>query len=662
LTAKKALSHLLLLLGVATLAVLVIDAPNRVGERHANGDCAGVTPEICLPFAFTPPLSPEEQLAAKHAPVVYLPELDQPCRPGGSSFAPIAVDTLLTNPEVALRSIHGLEDVVYGPAAGDLWEAGHSTFFQSYLDLPGNPLRPGCRYERDGLRFGANSPAVAYARVTSQEETHGLILQYWLFYYFNDWNNKHEADWELIQLYFDAEDAVAALDVGPASIGLSQHRSGSLAAWSDDRLAREGDHPLVYVARGSHANYFGPGIYLGRGEDGRGLGCDDASHSSRRVPLEPRLLPRRVSGPDDPYAWLAFKGYWGEVGKGTEGSTAPVTKQTWLKPYNWQEGLQTHSISLPAKGILGPDPARAFCNVVAFGSEFVLPLYRDLPAVSAVLLAATSLGVFASLASTRYLPVRAMPLRARRRIGQIMTAAADLYLRRLHVFLTLGLLAFPVGLASAQAYDALGGIALLSTDVGLPYAEISTRVAIALVFNGLGFGLTALVVMAATIVVIGRMEKDEPVDALTALLEVAAHLPRLVISKLIAAFAIGGLCLSIVGIPFGLRQASRWSLSGHAVLLEGKPATKALRSSADLISVSRWHALITLLLLAMVALLTAPAVGIVLLWFVKSLSPVYVGLLTAVLHALLVPYLAIALTLLYFDLDSRRSETTRRQT
>jgi hypothetical protein len=251
-----------------------------------------------------------------------------------------------------------------------------------------------------------------------------------------------------------------------------------------------------------------------------------------------------------------------------------------------------------------------------------------------------------------------MPLRARRRIGQIMTAAADVYARHLYVFLTLALLAFPVGLLAAQGSSLLGGV-IPSLDAGGPYAEVGTR-SLALAFSGLGFGLTALVVMAATIVVIGRVERGEPVDALTALLEVAGRLPQLLISRLIAGLAIAGLCLSVVGIPLGLRQASRWSLSSHAVLLEGQPATKALGSSASLVSLSWWHALVTLLLLAMVVLLAAPAVGIVLLWFARSLAPAHVGVVTAVIHALLVPYVAIAMTLLYFDLDCRRTEAAGR--
>ena len=51
------------------------------------------------------------------------------------------------------------------------------------------------------------SPAV-YAHVATDPERPGkLALQYWLFYVFNDWNNLHEGDWEMIQLVFDASDA-----------------------------------------------------------------------------------------------------------------------------------------------------------------------------------------------------------------------------------------------------------------------------------------------------------------------------------------------------------------------------------------------------------------------------------------------------------------------
>ncbi len=43
---------------------------------------------------------------------------------------------------------------------------------------------------------------VVYGRVLPVEDEHvGKVLQYWLFYYYNDWWNSHEADWEVAMVY-----------------------------------------------------------------------------------------------------------------------------------------------------------------------------------------------------------------------------------------------------------------------------------------------------------------------------------------------------------------------------------------------------------------------------------------------------------------------------
>ena len=57
-----------------------------------------------------------------------------------------------------------------------------------------------------------------------------LALQYWFYYPFNDWNNKHETDWEFVQVVFGA-DASDALDAGPVAVGYSQHEGAERADW-----------------------------------------------------------------------------------------------------------------------------------------------------------------------------------------------------------------------------------------------------------------------------------------------------------------------------------------------------------------------------------------------------------------------------------------------
>lgn len=38
-----------------------------------------------------------------------------------------------------------------------------------------------------------------------------LAVQYWFYWYFNDWNNTHESDWKFIQVLFDASTVADAL-------------------------------------------------------------------------------------------------------------------------------------------------------------------------------------------------------------------------------------------------------------------------------------------------------------------------------------------------------------------------------------------------------------------------------------------------------------------
>ena len=63
------------------------------------------------------------------------------------------------------------------PTAADLYNVGP----ESYLDLPGNAARPGCRYVREGAAFAANQPSVAYARIAREDGFGELVLQYWLY-------------------------------------------------------------------------------------------------------------------------------------------------------------------------------------------------------------------------------------------------------------------------------------------------------------------------------------------------------------------------------------------------------------------------------------------------------------------------------------------------
>ncbi len=105
-----------------------------------------------------------------------------------------------------------------------------------------------------------------YGRVV--RENGYIALQYWFFYAFNDWRssfngvNDHEADWEMITIYV-VEDATGTPQ--PTWLAYSSHEfkgDDLRRRWDDSEVERIGEHPLVYVGAGSHANYYRRGEYL----------------------------------------------------------------------------------------------------------------------------------------------------------------------------------------------------------------------------------------------------------------------------------------------------------------------------------------------------------------------------------------------------------------
>ena len=56
------------------------------------------------------------------------------------------------------------------------------------------------------------TPAI-YGRVIT-DQGH-LVVQYWFYWVYNQWNDVHEGDWEMIQLDFDTDDIDKAMQRGP---------------------------------------------------------------------------------------------------------------------------------------------------------------------------------------------------------------------------------------------------------------------------------------------------------------------------------------------------------------------------------------------------------------------------------------------------------------
>ena len=211
---------------------------------------------------------------------------------------------------VDLALLRDLEDPGFleKPTVRDLRRWSKSDYYLDVADLDPKTHSVGdykVAYEPVKARY---QPTV-YTRV--KEGSDDTVVQYWLFYYFNDWRNLHEGDWELVQLNFPGQTAKELLESKepPLFAAYSQHQAGQRMSWRDmkDSGLVTGTHPIVYVAKGSHANYFTPGQFWS------GLDFDDTGLASWQVinpeQLDIVMLPETEA---EGLEWLGFQGYWGE--------------------------------------------------------------------------------------------------------------------------------------------------------------------------------------------------------------------------------------------------------------------------------------------------------------------------------------------------------------
>lgn len=331
------------------LTLLMVAARGRDAARSAPSYAVPDGPPSGLEFvsAPLPPALPparcpnEAALARRFAPALAIAADDEAPRP---------VEILLDRAKLVQRDGERLiEDARIDTSR----LAGMATQTDAYLRLaPATDDREATRRLYDeaikGDRTGRYA-VTAYARVACALTNPGMgdrtVIQYWLFYLYNDAANVHQGDWEMVQVVLDG-------DLRPQYAAYAQHNTYSWRPWEEvlvDTRDSDGDgqpeeHPHVYVARGSHASYF---QYTPDG-----YGGDRVTDAKDFVIPAIRILP----GPDDDsgsYGWLRFGGRWGEVpGSGAvckgcdPGPVGPVYNSggaKWKTPLDWGSQRLTRS-------------------------------------------------------------------------------------------------------------------------------------------------------------------------------------------------------------------------------------------------------------------------------------------------------------------------------
>ena len=281
------------------------------------------------------PLS-DQELVEKYAPVLYFHPIE--------FYRPQRVDAFLRNarlrqartlwfdinviPKVSMADLPGFKTMAF------FLDAWYGSEFIS--DSKNYSYQR--EYYADHLSPQVGGPPVsAYAHVNRSENPGYITIQYWLFYYYNDWFNKHEGDWEMVEVILDQSEQ-------PLWLVLSQHHGGTRRAWDTSRI-ENGTHPAVYVALGSHANYFrGDEVY----PNGMDIGSAhieilDHTGTAGRVIPEVALVPDPAQLEEDSSGWpgmewLLFGGHWGETAQQSDfgGPIGPAFKGAqWDEPYAW---------------------------------------------------------------------------------------------------------------------------------------------------------------------------------------------------------------------------------------------------------------------------------------------------------------------------------------
>ena len=407
-------------------------------------------------------LGDETALAQKHAPIVRTVAQLEECG-HGEPFEPIDVDLLFGEETVALRGPWNTADLVeIGPEAADLVER-----YEYHLDFPGNALDPGCDYERWQRRLiGDEAPAV-YAHVATDPGHPGqLALQYWFFWVFNEFNNLHEGDWEMIQLVFEADDAAAALEEDPVSVGYSSHEGAERADWGDDKLELVGGSrpdrlPGSGLARQQvHGRALPRQLRRARGRLRR------HARAARRAPPVVRTIPSDPAAASAAFPWIGYEGRWGERQEAFfNGPTGPNLKRQWTEPIDGRKTGETGATrSRPAACSERMQPTSSAARSPR-DRKALVQLLRN-PSLTLLVLGGLAAILVFAFTRTTWSPVVPLRIARRRTWGQILRAAARMYVRRARLFLGIGLVLIPLGfvISFVQAV-VVGGFGLAGVDI-----------------------------------------------------------------------------------------------------------------------------------------------------------------------------------------------------
>jgi hypothetical protein len=354
--------------------------------------------------------------------------------------------------------------------------------------------------------------------------------------------------------------------------------------------------------------------------------------------------------PGSQYQWLSFLGHWGQREKGfNNGPTGPVTKSQWLEPFTWMEGIRQDSPTLPGGSVLGPAASTPFCGAIAAVSEFINLEAKDtLGAIGLVV--GLLLLILVPILLTRWRPVDISKLRHRWALGQLLRAARQLYGRYWRTMLAFAFAGFVIlGAIQGLQYlftQANGG----NQDFTLGISPGGLELRVGGSFAGIAHPIGSAIVSGMVVAFMRLLVNGEEHGVMHCWRAMYERLWRVVAGQLLTTALLLLLVITVIGIPIAAYKYISWQFIQQEIMFKNLSIREAFHGSSHLVRGRWWRTLRVAAVLALISIITGPVLGFFLIFL--NFSPITVNLIGSVVFALLIPYVAIGRTLLYFDLET----------
>jgi List-Bact-rpt repeat protein/VPS62-like protein/thrombospondin type 3 repeat protein/WD40 repeat protein len=252
-------------------------------------------------------------LAQDFMPVLWLSsgEVDLKSSTPWTDYIPIDVQNISTN-HGGISEIYRADNDTTAPLdIVTLNALGLSIYFDenNYINIPKD------HYTEPSIQ---RDPTVYYRVFYNPDQRYAYAIQYWFFYYNNDWQlngginilTDHQGDWETVTVFL--EDGGQLSEVTPKEVVFSTHYEANRFKWSDVEKFSGSNRFNLYVSNGGHGSYAHSGITnygkycpvcVDAAKD-RHLGDEEQIVSYNLVDL--KILEGSTS-------WLEFEGAFGEV-------------------------------------------------------------------------------------------------------------------------------------------------------------------------------------------------------------------------------------------------------------------------------------------------------------------------------------------------------------